>query len=73
MTPDEQLDLWVAGSSVHNKERDECCPDFSCCKPKLLRRLAERIAYCDASKLVRNRMLVDYLVNMVQSEGHEVV
>lgn len=33
MTADEQLDLWLAGQSVHNDERDECCPDFSCCSP----------------------------------------
>lgn len=31
MTPVEQLELWVAGQSVHNHERGECCPDFSCC------------------------------------------
>jgi len=31
MTIDEQLKLWVAGESVHNDARGECCPDFSCC------------------------------------------
>lgn len=36
MTSEEQLRLWVKGESVHNKERDECCPDFSCCCPNLL-------------------------------------
>ena len=33
---DDQLAKWVAGESVHNDERNECCPDFSCCKPELL-------------------------------------
>ncbi len=33
MTAEEQLDLWLAGQNVHNDERDECCPDFSCCSP----------------------------------------
>lgn len=36
MTHLEQLNLWVSGESVHNSETDECCPDFSCCQPKLL-------------------------------------
>jgi len=27
----DQLNEWVKGNSVHNDERDECCPDFSCC------------------------------------------
>jgi hypothetical protein len=35
MTPDEQLELWLAGNSVHNPDTDECCPDFSCCVPEL--------------------------------------
>ena len=28
---DKQLEQWVLGNSIHNKESDECCPDFSCC------------------------------------------
>jgi hypothetical protein len=32
----EQLAAWVAGKPVHNVIRDECCPDFSCCRPDLL-------------------------------------
>lgn len=31
----EQGHAWINGQSVHNKLRDECCPDFSCCVPKL--------------------------------------
>ncbi len=34
MTPLEQLALWLKGEDVHNDERDECCPDFSCCDEK---------------------------------------
>ena len=33
---DWQLEKWVNGESVHNDERGECCPDFSCCRPELL-------------------------------------
>jgi len=32
MKKEEQLTEWVKGNSIHNKEQDECCPDFSCCK-----------------------------------------
>lgn len=31
MTPKEQLDKWVEGESLCPNDRDECCPDFSCC------------------------------------------
>jgi hypothetical protein len=34
MTPNEQLDFWIKGINIHNDERDECCPDFSCCQKK---------------------------------------
>ena len=31
-----QLEEWVSGNPIHNSIEDECCPDFSCCNPKLL-------------------------------------
>jgi len=31
MSRTNQLLLWVAGRSVHDKESDLCCPDHSCC------------------------------------------
>ena len=31
MTNEEQLNQWLKGNPVHDKERDVCCPDFSCC------------------------------------------
>lgn len=27
--------LYVAGFPTHNKEDNECCPDFSCCRPEM--------------------------------------
>lgn len=51
MTPDEQLDLWLKGESVHNPDRDECCPDFSCCKPDLVASQAEKEAFVAAYKI----------------------
>lgn len=49
MTFGKQLELWVAGESVHNDARDECCPDFSCCKPDLLWPKWKRVQFADAS------------------------
>lgn len=37
----KQLALWVAGKSVH-MPKGICCPDFSCCEPKLLAPKEER-------------------------------
>ncbi len=48
MKPIEQLELWLNGESVHNDERDECCPDFSCCQPQLLADAATRQLFYDA-------------------------
>ncbi len=33
---DNQLEEWVKGISIHNTKDEECCPDFSCCKPEFL-------------------------------------
>ena len=27
--------LWLNGKPEHNLVTDECCPDFSCCRPEL--------------------------------------
>jgi hypothetical protein len=37
MTYKEQLQMWVYGKSVHDKDAKDgqCCPDFSCCIPQL--------------------------------------
>lgn len=47
MTPTEQILEWQKGNSIHNTERDECCPDFSCCRPELL-----------ADQMIRNKFVV---------------
>lgn len=63
MTPDEQLALWVKGDSRHNADRDECCPDFSCCQPDLLAPLEERELFASlaADSVERDRMLMMFL------------
>jgi hypothetical protein len=37
-----QLERWREGWSWHNTFSDECCPDFSCCRPDMLTPEAER-------------------------------
>lgn len=61
MTSDEQLARWVEGESVHNDELEECCPDFSCCEPRLLADKAERQAFKDANDDDRHAMLFGFL------------
>lgn len=58
MTPNEQLALWVQGSSIHNLERNECTPDFSCCCRKLKWGTLRRTQFVAASNDARESMLV---------------
>lgn len=60
MTSDEQLEQWVNGVSVHNNERDECCPDFSCCNPNSAAPIEQRILFRDRPEL-RDKMLIGFL------------
>ena len=71
MTPEEQLDLWIEGKSVHNKERDECCPDFSCCEPSLLAPKEARIAFKKANEETRMGMLGVFLSGAVSKAAEE--
>jgi hypothetical protein len=62
----EQLLKWLNGTSTHcyfgyGKEDYECCPDFSCCHPALMRPRDERQRYVDADKGERHRMLATFL------------
>ena len=61
MSSDEQLIEWVKGNSIHNQTRDECCPDFSCCTPELLRPKEEREHFLVADETERSRMLMQFL------------
>ena len=44
-----QFENWLNGKSEHNKEIDECCPDFSCCGGDLAS-LQERADFKDEEK-----------------------
>jgi hypothetical protein len=69
----EQTRLWVEGTSVHNNERDECCPDFSCCRPELLAPLEVRKLFykveLEGNTKVMDRLLGEFLSNLISVSG----
>ncbi len=65
MTIDEQVASWVQGQSLHNDDRDECCPDFSCCEPGLLAPTEERESFKDADEKERGVMLMTFLGRLI--------
>jgi hypothetical protein len=67
MTCEEQVRRWVAGESVHNSTTNECCPDFSCCRPGLLANLEEREKFQNAGEWDRNQMLVGFLKALLEN------
>ena len=48
MTSQEQLNQWLAAKPIHRQKGDMCCPDYSCCNPKLLAPLHERERFVGA-------------------------
>ncbi len=73
MTALDQVELWVKGESVHNHDREECCPDFSCCSPEINTPIEKRIMFRDAyvqgnDELVEF-LLMEFLNNMLASES----
>lgn len=48
MKPEDQLKEWLKGNSIHNDERNECTPDFSCCNEDLLALKLIREEFYDA-------------------------
>jgi len=56
-----QTDEWVKGNPIHNTVDDECCPDFSCCKPELLQPEEIRKTFAAANEDTRMSMLGSFL------------
>jgi hypothetical protein len=73
ISPEEQIRRWVAGDSVHNTRRDECCPDFLCCQPKNLAPRDVRERFSKAGIAERNTTCMGFLAGMLRKRGHEVV
>lgn len=69
MTPDEQLENWVNGVSLHNQERNECCPDFSCCQSHYKASAEERQLFKSRPEL-RDNMLMGFLAGAFY--GHKI-
>jgi hypothetical protein len=62
----DQLDQWVDGNPIHNDERDECCPDFSCCNGNIVDKdVRERFvrAYREGDGETQDQMLMMFLGN----------
>ena len=68
-TPDEQLCWWVAGISVCPNTRHECCPDFSCCRPKLGWPLEKRAKFMGVGQGEREKMMMGALGALVEDSG----
>jgi hypothetical protein len=81
-TNEEQLKLWVEGESVHcrkkinievegkvvrTEELIECCPDFSCCKPKLLATREVRESFLKGNEELRSAMCLTFLGSMLDT------
>lgn len=72
MTPEEQLKEWVNGNPIHNDERGECCPDFSCCNGKIAPlEVRERFAkaYLEGDEKTVYTMLVMFLSGAFADEN----
>lgn len=67
MTPSEQLQKWLDGESIHNKERDECCPDFSCCRSELLATKEIRQRFVFGDDRIQQGLLGMFLARAIQT------
>lgn len=76
MKREEQLQEWIKGNSIHNKEIDECCPDFSCCGPQMasLQKRGKFVeAYYKNDNGTINSLLIEFLSNAFKSQKCGVV
>ncbi len=64
---------WANGISIHNTVEDECCPDFSCCQPKLQASEADRKAFAAANEEQRESFLFGFLGKALEAKGVFIV
>lgn len=69
----EQLKQWVAGNSIHNVVDDECCPDFSCCRPEFRAPDDVRQRYLAATSKEREQLLMQFLEKLAKAQDLKVV
>jgi hypothetical protein len=72
LTPERQLEEWRKGNSLCPNTRDECCPDFSCCKPELLAPQEVRDAYCTGTRDQQLKLLGSFLGGLVGTMDEDV-
>lgn len=63
MKKKQQLIEWYRGRSLHDFQREECCPDYSCCEPDLKATFEERRAFMIAW-LCQDRPQVDHMLKL---------
>ena len=61
MTENEQLQAWRFGVPLHDHERNQCCPDFACCRGVFLASPEERARFVTAGEPERMFMLSKWL------------
>lgn len=69
VTPEDQLRRWADGDPACPNTSGECCPDFSCCRPKLLWPEEKRRRFLAADRGTREKMLVGALAALVADVG----
>ena len=71
-----QLEQWLLGNSIHDTDRDECCPDFSCCNKKMQSSKETRERFVKAVKSgddrIKNEMLGMWLGEAMATLGKKV-
>jgi len=65
MKIEQQLSEWVRGNSIHDDERNQCCPDFSCCNREINTPTEERELFAELhinnQEAEREKMLMMFL------------
>ncbi len=64
-----QLAMWKQGMSVHVGDpspRGHCCPDFSCCHPKLLASKDDRERFMSGTLDERHQLQVAFLARYLE-------
>lgn len=69
LTPDQQVAEWIDGRSVCPSTTGECCPDFSCCQPKLQWPVDKRRKFAAADQGPREKMMMGSIGALLSGSG----
>lgn len=71
-----QIKQWLKGHAVHNATDDLCCPDFSCCHPKLAASVECKEAYLRAMEMedddTLNEIEMNFQAAYFISQGQQI-